>query len=472
MYYARPPPFNNFTYPNQPIPIPPTPTTTSSSAADTTGYFGNLSPNISDEVFIAILGCCSGFKKFKRPVDPSTGKPKPFALIEFESPGDLSRVFKLLQDFVLDNRHFNIKIESQAQGNLNLNVNVNVNVNQSQDVILEFEENLKCLESIEKVLIGKKLTNGGSMEWIERKIIILKEKLRENNLKNYNLKDEEKQQRDLIHKDRQRNYSDLVFSDDKTRFKVGDREKNNLLMNLALKDRENRWEIKVKEIEKEIRKDLEKDKEREKRHEKESKILFEEISKFSDSDGNYLFFTNRQKWRENRQKAIEKESEIFEGIKKIETIQTIVKENENENEKEKLKAQMIRKQKNLIEKFVPIERNELFNYPVEWEHLIGCAENFKNICNERICSFFGNETLTGDRERCCLKLSETIYNRISNGHVEPMKLINELSLEPSYLGVSSESGEAELLVMIIWRWLIYCTTAQFYNVELCSFEKK
>ena len=466
MYYARPPPF---TYPNQMV----APSPTSTSTADTTGYFGNLSPNISDEVFIAILGCCSGFKKFKRPVDPSTGKPKPFALIEFESPGDLSRVFKLLQDFVLDNRHFNIKIESQLQGNANANANAN------QDV-LEFEENLKCLERIEKVLIGKKLTNGGSMEWIERKIVILKEKLRENN----NLKNEEKK-RDFIPKDRQRNYSDLVFSDDKTRFKGHDvddgdgkeknKNKNNLMMNLALKDRENRWEVKVKEIERELRKDLEKDKEREKRHEKESKILFEEISKFSDSDGNYLFFTNRQKWRENRQKALEKESEIFEGIKKIET--TIVNENGNGNENEnneneiqsKLKAQMIRKQKNLIEKFVPIERNELFNYPVEWEHLIGCAENFKNICNERICSFFGNGTLTGDRKRCCLKLSEIIYDRISNGHVEPMKLINELSLEPSYLGVSSESGEAELLVMIIWRWLIYCTTAQFYNVELCSF---
>ena len=115
---------------------------------DTTGYFGNLSPNVSEDVFIGILNCCGGFKRIKRPVDPSTGKPKPFSFVEFETRDDLFRVaFGLLQDFPLDNRHLNIKIENASSSNYQQNDSN--------------AEQLKSYEMISKILIGKRVTGGG-----------------------------------------------------------------------------------------------------------------------------------------------------------------------------------------------------------------------------------------------------------------------------------------------------------------------
>ena len=50
---------------------------------DTTGYFGNLSPNISEDVVTAILTCCGGFKRLKGrwPFDRQT---EAFALVELK----------------------------------------------------------------------------------------------------------------------------------------------------------------------------------------------------------------------------------------------------------------------------------------------------------------------------------------------------------------------------------------------------
>jgi hypothetical protein len=398
---------------------------------DTTGYFGNLSPNISDDILAAILSCSGGFKRLKRPTDPSTGKFKPFALVEYESVNDLSRAFRLFQDFALDNRHLSIKIENES----------------AMVVCGGFQvDDLKCYEGICRVLIGKKMTSGGSMEWLEKRISQLKRQEQHE-------REQLKQQAQLPHRDRrdsrQRNYSDLI--DDSQRpeatnskgFKSTGISSEDVL--ISLKDRERRWEGKLREYEREILRDLERDDEREKRHAKEAAELAEIISKYSDECGGdfygslekmenlsgILFFSDREKWRKLREKAKEKEKEIFGDLAVVRF----------ELEKSRKEAEM----REFIEKQLPLELEELFAFPVRKLD----DENFKEICRERTAALF--KTQSQDFSK---KLGEIIYEKIVGGS-DGRSLIRELAYEPTFLAVSDAPIEAELLIVIIWRWFIY-----------------
>ena len=398
---------------------------------DTSGYFGNLSPNISDEVVSAILNCSGGFKRFKRPVDPSSGKFKPFALVEYESVTDLSRAFRLLQDFVLDNRHLNIKLENSP--------------NVTGDSSCYQEEDLKCYEGISRVLIGKKMTSGGSMEWLEKRISQIR-------------KQQQQQQQELKPSDRrdsrQRNYSDLIddFSSNskpEATNSKGTKNSNNFEALMSLKDRERRWEGKLKELERELLRDLEKDEEREKRHEKEAAELAEIVSKYSDGNFVYdgsigtkttkngkngvLFFEDREKWRKIREKAKEKEVEIFG---EFEAIRREIQKSWKEKEK-----------REFIENILPIEIEELFAFPVDFN------ANSKQLLRERTTAFFKRN---GKNEEFSLKLAEIIYEKIAKG-TDAKDLIKEMAYEPTFLAVSNEPVEAEILIVILWRWLIYYT---------------
>ena len=429
---------------------------------DTTGYFGNLSPNLSEEVVTAILTCCGGFKRIKRPVDPSSGKPKPFALVEFESVSDLVRAFKLLQDFILDNRHLNIKLES------------GIKIEPGEN---DLSADLKVFEGINRVLIGKRVTGGGSMEWIEKRILQIKketERVKEAAALAANEHGGPKDSR----RDRQRNYSDLIdiepskYSTTKSSTSTS---KDDALM--SLKDRERRWELKSKDLEREFRRDLEKDTERGKRHEKEAACLAEQVSNYSDGlfvkFGNLnlketllseaaipsleqspsaLFFSNREKWCKQRERAQEKEREIFGECQKIlELSLTNKKAGKMKNESVEVK------QRELLEKFVPVEREELFAFPVQWDQLKNFSNEFKEICRERTAAFFPEA-----RKEICHKLADILIDRLPRD--QPAKLIKELNNEPTFLGVSNESGEADLLILLIWRWLIYFTSAKSQNI--------
>lgn len=399
---------------------------------DSTGYFGNLSPAVSDDVLSAILSCSGGFKRLKRPVDPSNGKAKPFAFVEYESATDLSRAFRLLQDFPLDNRHFNIKIESSVPGG----------------VVSDISEDLNCFEGIQRVLIGKRLTSGsnvGSMDWLDEKISQLKKSESE----------ERSSATNITRKDpRQRNYDDLLTEEsfiEVSNSKMTDKSDGLI----ALKDRERRWESIARELERDFRRDLLKDEERSNRHAKDSALLAEQISVFSDAgnemlSGNLerdilstpsnetssLFYADRQKWRALRRMASEREKEIFKECAEIQR---------------KLTANLIEKERDMIEKVIPVQRDELFSFPVKYERLNG--EMFNLICKERSCAFFSDEN-----KEICEKLGELIYKKISQDRCAPSNLLRDLSFEPVYLAVSSESGQAEVFLMIIWRWLIYFTS--------------
>lgn len=407
---------------------------------DTTGYFGNLSPGVSEDVITAILVCCGGFKRLKRPSDPSSGKPKPFALVEFGSVGDLTRAFRLLQDFMLDNRHLSIKIESSSPS--------------SVSGVCDFEGDLKCLEGINRVLIGKRVTGGGSLEWIEKKISSIREESLTSSDKDSHMK------ASSVQRDRQRNYSDLIF-DTKTRVEEGVESASRSEMESlqALKDRERRWELKVRDLERDLRRELEKDSERERRHEREALALSNEIRAYSDaqfvpvwgslsSEANNFhhcqvpvdssfstFFTSRDKWRRMREKASEREAEIFGDCLKI--LESTAK------------ANLVSQQREILLHRIPVDKEELFAYPVEWSFVD--SDNFREICRERTAAFFSS---SGSSQHCD-RVSDIIYDRIINSHISCSDLIKELKYEPSFLVVSNESNEADVLVMLLWRWLIF-----------------
>lgn len=382
---------------------------------DTTGYFGNLSPGVSDDVFTAVLGCCGGFKRLKRPVDPSNGKLKPFAFVEFEGRSDLIRSVELLQNFPLDNRHLNIKVEGVT------------GVSQSA---VSVEEQLKCYEGISRILVGKRVTSGGSMEWLEKKILTLKE----------TTKDRESVKRDS--RQNQRNYSDLIETTISNEPQFTKTVSSNPMAGaVALKDRERRWESRVKEFERDLRKDLEKDEERARRHEKEAAELSEYVNKYSDEDtklNNNLFFSDREKWRKMRQKAFEKEAEIFEEVLRI---------------RREISVQADRE---FIEKVLPMEGEELFVYPVRWEKFVGSVlEEFKEICCERTVAFFSSSSSAAGLSA---RLGEIVFNQIVEKRTPVDSKI--LAMEPTFLAVSNDSSEAEILMIIIWRWLIYITSKE------------
>lgn len=428
---------------------------------DTTGYFGNLSPNISEDVVTAILTCCGGFKRLKRPVDPSTGKPKPFALVEFESVADLSRACRLLQDFTLDHRHLSIKIEGQQPVTESALVN---------------EEDLKVYEGLSRILIGKKVTGGGSMEWLERRIFQMKEREKEKEMEREKERDKEKERVRLQHQQqpqidrrdsRQRNYSDLVDEPQFTKTTPSSSSTSFTSNSEALKERERRWDARVREMERELRRDLEKDAERAKRHEKETLALKEHIENYSDAfekrfgslgtdffdnqSSNVTFFTNRQKWRNLRENAKEKEQEIFLECLKIRS--------EIEASSQQNRAQM---QRNFIENSLPIEREELFAYPVDWREFRGdFAQKIKELCCERVAAYFKNEKDAA----FYAKIGEFLFEQVSRK--DPLNLVKELSTEPAFLAVCSDpAAEAELIVMIIWRWLIYFTSFSQTSAEI------
>lgn len=418
---------------------------------DTTGYFGNLSPNVSDEVVTAVLGCSGGFKRLKRPSDPSTGKTKPFALVEFDSVDDLNRAFRVFQDFVLDHRHLSIKIEG------------------GKDEISKMvagEGDLKIYETICRVLIGKKMTAGGSMEWLEKRIEHEQEKVRAAKRQSSLQSREQSGQggQSELAKDRrdsrQRNYSDLV--DDSAQFTKTLPSMNNAntdasMSSMSLKERERRWEGKAWELERELRRDLEKDAERAKRHEKETFALREHISNYSDAlvnefgslggelwdsnDSTVSFFANREKWRNLRELAQEKEEEIFGECLRIRAemhANSVQKLAENERE--------------FIEKRLPTEREELFAFPVDWRHWTDdLALKFKELCRERVAAYFKNAKEAEFHD----KIGDFLFEQVSQKQAAST-ITRELKSEPAFLAVCSEAaGEAELLVMIIWRWLIY-----------------
>lgn len=440
---------------------------------DTTGYFGNLSPNISEDVVTAILTCCGGFKRLKRPVDPSTGKPKPFALVEFESVADLSRAFRLLQDFSLDHRHLSIKIEGQQPIIESAPVN---------------EEDLKVYEGLSRILIGKKVTGGGSMDWLERRIFQLKERElerekeqekerekereKEKEKERVRLQQQQQQHQPIDRRDsRQRNYSDLVDEPQFTKTAPSSSSSNfatSLTSNSeALKERERRWDARMREMERELRRDLEKDAERAKRHEKETLALKEHIENYSDAfekrfgslgtdffdnqNANATFFTNREKWRNLRENAKEKEQEIFFECLKI---RSEIEANSQQN-----RAQM---QRNFIENSLPIEREELFAYPVDWQEFRGdLAQKFKELCCERVAAYFKNEKDAAFHA----KIGEFLFEQLNRK--DPLNLMKELSTEPAFLAVCSDPvAESELIVMIIWRWLIYFTSFSQTSAEI------
>lgn len=401
---------------------------------DTTGYFGNLSPNIPDDVVTAILSCSGGFKRIKRPTDPSTGKFKPFALVEYESVNDLSRAFRLLQDFVLDNRHLSIKIENESAmkcGELQI-------------------EDLKCYEGIYRVLIGKKMTSGGSMEWLENRISQLKKQEQQALEQQQQEQQAQAQQRDR-RDSRQRNYSDLIEDSQRPEATNSKGTKSTSSNSedalISLKDRERRWESKLRDFERELLRDLEKDEEREKRHAKEAAELAEIISKYSDkseagfygslekmvNDSKILFFSDREKWRKLREKAKEKEKEIFGDLMKIRV----------EMEKSKKEVEI----REFLGKQLPLELEELFAFPFELKD-----SKFKEICRERTTAFF-NKNQSKDLSS---KLGEIIYEKIAGG-CDGHGLIRDLAFEPTFLAVSEAPIEAEILIVIIWRWLIYYT---------------
>lgn len=407
---------------------------------DSTGYFGNLSPNVSDEVLSAVLGCSGGFKRLKRPVDPSNGKAKPFALVEFESVTDLWRAFRLLQDFPLDGRHFNIKIESGAP----------VVGNES-----DHSEDLKCYEGIQKVLIGKRLTgsSSGSMEWLEKKISQLKR------IDTVTMTVNKDTTANVKRDPRQRNYSDLLVEEtssaiEASNAKMSESSKTDALM--ALKDRERRWESLARDLEREFRRDLQKDEERSRRHAKDAALLAEQVSTFSDcavdsgvfrgsldaginSNATNLFFSDREKWRAMRKKAVEREEEIFRECIEIQR---------------NLTANAAAKQREMIEKTIPVQKEELFGYLVDFEKVN--LKQFRQLCRERACAFFAQSNSV----EMCEKLGEFVYEKICKERCSALNLIAELNYEPLYLAVSSEIGQAEVFVLIIWRWLIYCTLCE------------
>lgn len=435
---------------------------------DTTGYFGNLSPNVSEEVVTAVLGCSGGFKRLKRPVDPSTGKPKAFALVEFESVDDLNRAFRVFQDFVLDQRHLNIKIEG------------------GRDEISKMEAggegDLKIYEMICRVLIGKKMTAGGSMEWLEKRISREKERERKREKEREREREEKKQpshpsgqqpsqpsgelardRRDS----RQRNYSDLLV-DDFQFTKTAPSLSANSDASLSLKERERRWEGKSRELERELRRDLEKDADRAKRHEKETFALQEHISNYSDgpavsagfadfgslgrevgnSSATVPFFVNREKWRNLRKQAGEKEEEIFGECLRIRA----------EMQANSLQSK-IEKQREFIEKRLPTEREELFAFPVDWQLWNGdLGLKFKELCRERVAAYFKNAKQVEFYD----KIGDFLFEQVSQK--QPASAVTaELRSEPAFLAVCSEEPgpEAELIIMIIWRWLIYFTSVDF-----------
>ena len=433
---------------------------------DTTGYFGNLSPNLSEEVLTAILSCCGGFKRLKRPVDPSNGKPKPFALVEFEGVADLNRAFRVFHDFVLDHRHLNIKIEGGRS-----------------ETNEPTESDLKIYESIYLLLIGKKMTGGGSMDWLEKRISIEREKEREREREKEREKEKETgrnlqsersekiQQGEL--RGSQRNYSDLIDDPGEPQFTrtsgtanssangAGNISAGDAL--LTLRERERRWEGKVRDMERELRKDLEKDAERAKRHEKEILALKQQISNYSDAsessnfgslgrsifdprNGNTgIFMANREKWRNGRENAKEKEKEIFaESLK----IRSEIQANSLQKQAEK--------QREFIENCLPVEREELFAYPVAWGELRGdVVQKLNELCRERVAAYF-KHAKEGDLYD---KIGEFVFEQV-NRQQSATSASRELSTEPAFLAVCGEDprGEAELLVMIIWRWLIYLTS--------------
>lgn len=385
---------------------------------DTTGYFGNLSPGVAEDVVTAILVACGGFKRMKRPVDPSSGKPKSFALVEFESADDLFRAFGLLQDFLLDNRHLSIKIE---------------NPNLKNFLKLDVNEELKCYEAINRVLIGKKMTSGGSMEWLDKKIFQLKSTV---------AAAVEDKNVPVRRDSRQRNYSDLIEEEFS---KTTSSTANKTDSHLALRDRERRWEGRVKEFEKDLRRDMEKDEERSRRHLKEAAQLAEYIETYVDVEefnfgalhhrimesGKVVFFSDREKWRKMRERAMEREAEIFSDCQQI----------KNEI--------FIQKQREFIERNLPVEKEEIFAYPVRWDKFEDCVSIFKEICRERTAAFFKT-----NRE-LSLKLGEIIFDQIAEKRQVSWQ---EICLEPTFLAVSSDSEEAEVLYAILWRWLIFYTS--------------
>lgn len=426
---------------------------------DTTGYFGNLSPNVSEEVVTAVLGCSGGFKRLKRPVDPSTGKPKAFALVEFESVDDLNRACRVFQDFVLDHRHLNIKIEG------------------GKDEISKMETggegDLKIYEMICRVLIGKKMTAGGSMEWLEKRISREKERERKRERER-----EEKQQQPghpsgqqpsgELARDRrdsrQRNYSDLLV-DDFQFTKTAPSLSANSDASLSLKERERRWEGKSRELERELRRDLEKDADRATRHEKETFALQEHFSNYSDapagsadfgslgrelgnSSAAVPFFVNREKWRNLRKQAGEKEAEIFGECLRI---RAEMQANSLQSKAEK--------QREFIGKRLPTEQEELFAFPVDWQPWNGdLGLKFKELCRERVAAYFKNAKEAEFYD----KIGDFLFEQVSQK--QPASAVTaELRSEPAFLAVCSEEPgpEAELIVMIIWRWLIYFTSVDF-----------
>lgn len=420
------------------------------------GYFGNLSPNVSDDIFIAIFSVFSSFQKFKRPVDPSTGKAKPFALVEFESKAGLTRVFKLLQDFPMDGRNFNIKVEDQEEDHKDRELS-------NENKKLELEAEISALESISKILIGKKMTQSETMLWLEKKAALLRKDLKKtvDNLskvvvgaaavENYG-------GRDL-----NRNYEDLLF--DTTVSSVGEGKrgtgpaggvkqsvtnsvKSSDLTSSSLKDRERRWESTVRSIEKDLKRDIERDRERDLRHAKEAKALADQLGTFKDdnnlvetntqqkvsitgdlsrninfsSSDSSLFFKNRTKWREQRSCALAKEHEIFKDFLEFKPAAVI-----------------------------PEDTNRLFAYPIRWKKFDKIA--FKTLFMERIDNFYPNSREFNE------KICEFLVENAGNGNMRPERLIENLQAEPCYLAVqvTGETEEAEFLVVLMWRWLIYHT---------------
>jgi hypothetical protein len=210
---------------------------------------------------------------------------------------------------------------------------------------------------------------------------------------------------------------------------------------MALRDRERRWEAKVKEFERELRRDLEKDAERESRHARDALKLAQFLASYNDSandlradkSADVSFFADRANWRLARQKALEREKEIFEECNRIRS----GKDNTEE----------VRKS---VARSLPLARDEIFGYALRWD-LVDAAW-FSEICRQRTFCFFNRPST----DALCARLGEFLAETVPRER-SPAKIADQLKFEPTWLAVSEGPEDSEYLLQILWRWLIYHT---------------
>lgn len=488
----------------------------------TTGYFGNLAPTMPDDVITAVLACCGPLRRFKRPLDQA-GTPQAFALVEFETADGLLRAHRLLQDMLLYTRRMTIRIEEETMTSLRAyETSVAVGNREEGEAdpedaqLVFFDDDVKCLEAITRTLVGKKLT--GSLDWMERRISTLK-RTKTRSRDSHDDNDDRRRRKSSTHSAsaagsmERRSYEDVVPS--------------NTEREVALRDRERRWETREAHIERSVRRDREKDAERETRRRQDAAALAAELARFDDSGASRVaagdleqsllhftpapsaFYENRERWRAERERMLRRERQLASELELKDVSDAaahapasmprmraadFIQPEETRTVAGSEASSLVGHRKPLLAEpdlsLVALVRagatteeasralavqNEakmralVERIPVDRDDLFSFPVDWQFFVPDAFWPLLERKTLAhfsrgGGQPSDASRLAHLLFDKIA-AHETPNDIVNSLHADPLFLLCSVDAFDADFLLMTLWRYLIYETEARAYNIS-------